>query len=73
MKLTNKKTEIIKSWLTRSDIKEIAGVLGYSENYVRKVINGKRAYTNMAGEEIVRVTLRRAKQNKYFRTIQKVA
>lgn len=70
MKLTNKKTEIIKSWLTKSDIKEIAGVLGYSENYVRKVINGKRTYTNVAGEEILRVTLRRAKQNKSFRALK---
>jgi NADH:ubiquinone oxidoreductase subunit E len=72
MKLTDKKTQIIKNWLTKSDIREVAGILGYSENYVRKIIDGKRTYTNFAGEEITRLVLRKARSNKTFRT-QKVA
>jgi len=73
MELTKKKTEIIKNWLTKSDIREIAGILGYSENYVRKVIDGKRNYTNLAGEEIMRLALRKARSNKYFRSSKKTA
>jgi DNA-binding CsgD family transcriptional regulator len=68
MQLTKKKAEIIKNWLAKSDIREIAGILGYSENYVRKILNGKRNYTNLAGEEVIRLALRKARSNKYFRT-----
>jgi len=71
MYLTEIKSRIIKNWLTKSDIREIAGVLGYSENYVRKVIDGKRNYTNSAGEEIMRLALRKARSNKYFRNYKK--
>ncbi len=73
MKLSNKKSQTILNWLTKSDIQEIAGVLGYSYGYVRYVLKGQRACNNPAGEEILRVALRRARQNKHFRNSQKVA
>jgi len=71
MELTERKSEIIKNWLAKSDIKEIAGILGYSESYVRKILDGKRNYTNSAGEEIMRLALRKARANKYFRSLKK--
>lgn len=73
MKLSNKKSETILSWLTKSDIMEIAGILGYSRAYVYKVLHGEREINTPASEEILRVALRRARQNKHFRTIKVVA
>lgn len=72
MKLTNKKSEIIKNWLAGSDVSEIASILGYSGDYVRKILNGQRSYNNASGEEIIRLMLRKARSNKSFRT-QKAA
>lgn len=72
MELTEKKSEIIKNWLTRSDTEEIAGMLGYRSDYVRKVLNGRRSYDSPGGELIIKLALRKARSNKYMRS-QKVA
>lgn len=72
MVLSKKKSELIKSYLIEGDIREIAGVLGYSKVYVRKILDGKRSYTNAAGREVTRLAIRKARLNKNFRT-QKVA
>jgi len=73
MKLSNKKSETILNWLTKSDLQEIAGILGYSYGYVRYILKGERTCNNPAGEEIISVALRRARQNKHFRNTSKVA
>ncbi len=73
MKLSKRKSETILNWLTKSDLQEIAGVLGYSYGYVRYILRGERTCTNKAGEEVLRVALRRARQNKHFRNSKKIA
>lgn len=72
MELSEKNSEIIKTWLDKHDAKEIAGMLGYSDGFVRLVLTGKRNYDTPAGREVMRLALRKARQNKYFREKQTV-
>ncbi len=68
MKLGKRNSDLIKNWLTKRDITEIAGILGYSRPYVYKILHNEREVNTPASQEILRVAIRRARQNKYFRT-----
>lgn len=70
MKLTAKKSEVILYHLTRSDITEIAGITGASRIYVHYILKGERTINKPLAQEVIRVTLRRAKMNKSFRTLK---
>ncbi len=68
MESAEKRLGVIKAWLTKSDMREVAGMLGYSYGYVWMILSGKRSYDSPGGEEIMRLALRKARQNKYFRS-----